>query len=320
MAFLTQLKRKFHPPSPYLKFTRKQWAKLREDTPLRLTQAELNPLHGLNENISLTEVAEVYLPLARLLHMYVLASRRLRSTASLFLRHPEEKIPFIIGMAGSVAVGKSTTARILQTLLSRWDAHPKVVLVPTDGFLYPNQVLQELEVRKGFPQSYDQAALLRFVSDVKAGKRHVRSPVYSHQRYDIVPNTYEVIDVPDIVIVEGLNVLQAPAENARKTPRLLVSDFFDFSLYVDAPVDTICEWYMQRFLLLGKTAFQNPKSYFYHYARLSDLEIRQRAKSIWQEINAPNLYENILPTRERADLILVKGEQHSTKQIYLRKL
>ncbi len=307
--------------SPYLCFTRGEWAALRADTPLTLGDHDLVRIHGLIERMSLREIEEVYLPLSRLLHLYVAAVQGLFRATSTFLGHGEDKVPFLIGLAGSVAVGKSTASRALRELLSRWPHHPRVEVVTTDGFLHPTAVLEErgLMCRKGFPESYDVRALLGFVRDLKAGRGRVTSPVYSHLVYDVVPGEVRVIDRPDIVIVEGLNVLQTGAA-ADGQPRVFVSDFFDFTVYVDADVSDVRSWYVERFLALRNTAFRDPSSYFNRYASLSDAEAAETAGRIWAEINEPNLLKNILPTRERADLVLRKGPDHAVEEVRLRKL
>jgi type I pantothenate kinase len=307
---------------PYITLTHKAWGQLRADTPLTLSEADLAHLRGLNERVSLDEVVEIYLPLSRLLNLYVAATQELYRATATFLGNPAPKVPYVIGMAGSVAVGKSTTARILQALLSRWPNHPRVDLVTTDGFLYPNSVLEArgLMHRKGFPESYDLRALIQFVSDVKAGLPKVQAPIYSHLSYDIVPDRFQVVDQPHIMIIEGLNVLQTGDGTPSHKPRVFVSDFFDFTMYVDAHVEDVRQWYIARFLTLRDTAFRNPASYFHRYASLSDQEARERANTIWKEINEVNLIENILPTRERAQLILEKGRDHVVERVKLRKL
>jgi type I pantothenate kinase len=307
--------------SPHLRFSREEWAALRADTPLTLGDEDLGRIHGVIERMSLNEIEEVYLPLSRLLNLYVAAVQGLYRATATFLGHGEDKVPFLIGLAGSVAVGKSTAARALRALLSRWPHHPRVDIVTTDGFLYPTAVLEKrgLMRRKGFPESYDVRQLLAFVRDLKAGNDRVRSPVYSHLVYDVVPGETNVIERPDIVIVEGLNVLQSgPAVDGQ--PRVFVSDFFDFTMYVDADAADIRSWYVERFLALRNTAFQDPSSYFHQYARLSDAEAAETAARIWAEINEPNLVKNILPTRERADLILRKARDHAVEEVRLRKL
>ena len=308
--------------SPYRIFSRAEWAALRADTPMTLRGDEMTRLRSLHDRLDMSEVEDIYLPLSRLLSLYVAAMQRLFRVQQGFLGTEDSKMPFIIGVAGSVAVGKSTTARVLQALLARWPNVPKVDLITTDGFLFPNAVLQRegLMERKGFPESYDLPALLRFLSDVKAGRRPVRAPIYSHLIYDVLPNGWVEIDRPDILIVEGLNVLQTgrPPKDGSAIP--YVSDFFDFSVYLDAGENLLLRWYVDRFLTLRVTAFRDPKSYFHRYSKLSDEEAVETATSIWTRINLVNLHENILPTRRRARLILRKGESHQVEEVALRKL
>jgi type I pantothenate kinase len=310
------------PLSPYVRFSRDEWARLRASTPLTLTEGDLEQLRGINERISLDEVADIYLALSRLLNLYVAASQNLHRVSDTFLGSPAAKVPYVIAVAGSVAVGKSTTARILQALLARWPDHPQVDLVTTDGFLFPNRLLEErgLMERKGFPESYDLRRLVRFLADVKSGRAEVRAPVYSHLTYDIVAGEEQVVRQPDIVIVEGLTVLQTSDGRAGRSLQLFVSDFFDFSLYVDADEADIEQWYLDRFLTLRETAFTDERSFFHHFAALSEDEAVQVARGIWQSINGVNLHENILPTRERARLILEKDPDHSVRAVRLRKL
>jgi type I pantothenate kinase len=309
-------------PSPYVELDREAWARLRRNHPLSLSADDVTRLQGLGDRIDLSEVEEVYLPLSRLLNFYVGATAGLHRITSDFLGESPAKTPFIIGVAGSVAVGKSTTARILAELLRRWAGTPRVDLITTDGFLYPNAELERrgLLQRKGFPESYNRRALLRFVAEVKAGRAEVSAPVYSHLTYDIVRGERTVIRQPDVLIVEGLNVLQAPRVQPDGRTGLAVSDFFDFSVYVDARTPDIKGWYIDRFLRLRETAFADPHSYFHRYAALSDEEARATAAGIWERINEPNLRENVLPTRGRATLVLGKGEDHSVRRVRLRKL
>ncbi|MFZ1094522.1 MAG: type I pantothenate kinase [Xanthobacteraceae bacterium] len=308
--------------SPYRVFSRVEWAERREDTPMTLTPDEVTRVRSLHDRLDIQEVEEIYLPLSRLLSLYVAATQRLFRAQQDFLGTQDSKMPYIIGVGGSVAVGKSTTARVLQALLARWPNVPKVDLVTTDGFLYPNVILarEGLMERKGFPESYDLPALLRFLSDVKAGRRPIRAPIYSHLVYDIMANQWVEIDRPEILIVEGLNVLQTgpPPKGGKAIP--YVSDFFDFSIYLDANEEVLRHWYVDRFLTLRGTAFRDPKSYFHRYATLSDADAVETATAIWRRINLLNLHENILPTRQRADLILKKGESHQVEEVALRKL
>ena len=308
--------------SPFRCFARAEWARLRADTPLTLTERDLEEVRGLAVEIDLKEVEEVYLPLSRLLNLHVAAMQRLFRARQRFLGGNGHKVPFILGMAGSVAAGKSTTARLLRKLLSRWDDHPRVDLVPTDGFLLPNAELRRrgLMGRKGFPESYDLPKLLKFLTDVRAGRRHVRAPVYDHLTYDVVPGEFIEIDQPDILIIEGLNVLQTGRlpRDGKAIP--FVSDFFDFSLYLDAPEHLLRQWYVQRFFMLRQTAFADPRSYFHRYAALDDVQAEAVATQIWETINLVNLRENIRPTRPRADLILRKGAHHRVERVFLRHI
>jgi type I pantothenate kinase len=308
--------------TPYLSFSHDEWERLRANTPLTLTGDDVERLRGINDKLSLEEVAKIYLPLSRLLNLYVGATQGLHRVSAQFLGNATAKVPFILGIAGSVAVGKSTSARVLRELLARWPNHPKVDLVTTDGFLFPNRVLKARGImhRKGFPESYDVKRLLKFVADVKSGVEAVTAPVYSHLRYDILPGQTQTVRQPDIMILEGLNVLQTSAGPPRPKPPVFVSDFFDFSIYVNAKPSHIQTWYVERFLTLCRTAFQNPESYFHRYASLSKEEARETARQIWQNINEINLKENILPTRLRADLVLDKGMDHTIQRVLLRKI
>jgi len=309
-------------PSPYVALDRSDWARLRETRPLQLTDDDVARLAGLGEQIDLREVEDVYLPLSRLLSFYVEGVSSLHTVTSNFLGERPERTPFVLGVAGSVAVGKSTTARLLREMLARWPSTPHVELVTTDGFLYPNAELERRGIlaRKGFPESYDQRALLRFVAEVKAGAERVTAPVYSHLVYDIIPGAKIEVHRPDVLIVEGLNVLQGPRLRPDGRYGLAVSDFFDFSVYVDARVEHIKKWYVERFLKLRRTAFADPGSYFHRYASLSDEEAVATAATIWESINEPNLRQNVQLTRARATLVLTKGADHSVQNVRLRKL
>lgn len=309
--------------SPYRVFSRDEWARLRADAPMTLTADEVLRLQSLNDPISLDEVAAIYLPLSRLLSLYVAATQGLfKATQRFLLAEHQEKVPYIIGVAGSVAVGKSTTARVLKALLARWPNTPKVDLVTTDGFLLPNAELTRLGLmeRKGFPESYDTGKLLHFLADIKAGKRNVKAPLYSHLVYDVVPGEETVVDRPDILIVEGLNVLQPARMPKDGTAIPFVSDFFDFSVYIDADEEDLHRWYVNRFLSLRHTAFRDPLSYFRRYAELAEAEAIAIADGLWNRINLVNLQENIVPTRQRASLILKKGPSHRIETVALRRL
>lgn len=306
-------------PSPFLDLPRGDWSALAPSITNPLTEFEIVQLRGLGDTLDLTEVREVYVPLSRLLNLYVAGAKSLHAATRGFLGQPgTASTPFVIGVAGSVAVGKSTIARLLRELLARWDDTPRVELITTDGFLLPNAELERrgLMQRKGFPESYDRRALLRFVSRVKGGAAEVRAPFYSHLRYDIVPDAEVVVNRPDVLIVEGLNVLQPPTPGAR----LAVSDLFDFTIYVDARTSDIERWYVDRFLRLQRGAFADPGSYFHRYASLSEDEAVERARAIWRSINEPNLVQNILPTRPRASLVLRKDADHTVSAVQLRKI
>ncbi len=307
--------------SVYFNFEREHWAALRETTPLILNEQDISQLRGINEDLSLTEVAEIYLPLSRLLNFYINSNLNHQHVVEQFLGTECPRPPYIISIAGSVAVGKSTTARVLQALLSRWPEHRRVDLVTTDGFLHPNAVLKErgLMKKKGFPESYDMHRLVKFVSDIKSGKQSVTAPVYSHLTYDIIPDEMNTVEAPDIVILEGLNVLQSGMDYPHDPHRVFVSDFVDFSIYVDAPETLLKQWYINRFLRFREGAFSDPNSYFHHYSQLSIDEAKVIATALWDEINGLNLRENILPTRERANLILSKCDKHAVSKISLRK-
>ncbi|OQQ01127.1 type I pantothenate kinase [Vibrio splendidus] len=306
--------------SPFMSFDRERWSELRNLVPMTLSESDLKELQGINEKLTMEEAVEIYLPLSRLLNLYVAARQNRNSVLHQFLDKKEKAPPFIIGIAGSVAVGKSTTARLLKALLSRWENHPKVELVTTDGFLYPNEVLEEkgLMSKKGFPESYDIKRLVNFVSDVKACKRNVTAPVYSHLTYNITDDV-KCVDLPDVLIIEGLNVLQTGMNYPHEPHRVFISDFLDFSLYVDADSQQIKEWYVNRFMKFRDGAFTKPGSYFSHYTKLSNQAALDKAEGIWSSINGLNLEQNIFPTRERAHLILRKGADHMVEEVLLRK-
>lgn len=303
-----------------MQFSRQEWASLRNSVPMTLTEVELISLQGINEDLSLDEVSDIYLPLSRLLNYYISNNATRQMVLSQFLGK-SQKIPYVIGITGSVAVGKSTTARLLKALLTRWPEHRKVELVTTDGFLYPNKQLKDRGImnKKGFPQSYDIKKLVNFVADVKSGQRAVKAPVYSHSVYDIIENEEMTVDCPDILILEGLNVLQSPMNSSPPIHRAFVSDYVDFSIYVDAELPLLNNWYVNRFLKFRAGAFNDPNAYFHHYSQISEQEAIEIANTIWKEINELNLLENILPTRERASLILTKGADHKIGHVQLRK-
>lgn len=303
--------------SPFVEISRADWAALGRSTELPLTEQEISQIRGLGDFLDLKEVRDVYLPLSRLLNLYVTEAQRLHSVTSEFLGERAKRTPFIIGVAGSVAVGKSTVARLLKEMLSRWPSTPRVELVTTDGFLYPNAELERRNLmhRKGFPESYDRLALLKFVADIKSGVERVSAPVYSHLSYDIVPDAEVIVESPDVVIVEGLNVLQPPVMGQE----VALSDYFDFKIYVDADVESVTQWFIGRFEQLREGAFTNPKSYFHRYAEMPFEQALARANEIWRTINLPNLIENIQPTRSRATLVLQKGSDHVVQSVLLRK-
>lgn len=308
--------------APYRTLSRADWAKLRAGTPMTLAASEIEELSGIIEPLSVEEVEQIYLPLSRLLNLHVAAAQKLDAVTSKFLGKRTLKVPFIIGVSGSVAVGKSTTARVLRALLARWPNHPRVDLITTDGFLYCNDELKKRDLmnHKGFPESFDRTKLLNFLIDLKSGHEEVEAPVYSHFHYDILDDQKVVVKQPDIVILEGLNVLQSPHQKSSSTHTPLVSDFLDFSIYIDAEADLIRDWYLERFMRLRTTAFRDPAAYFHRYAKLSKRDARKQALNIWETINLKNLNQNILPTRERARLILHKREDHQVHSVALRKL
>lgn len=307
--------------TPFLTFDRTQWAELRKSVPLTLTEQDLKPLLGFNEDLSLDEVSTIYLPLARLINYYIDENLKRQQVLHKFLDVNSPKVPYIISIAGSVSVGKSTSARILQALLSHWPTERKVDLITTDGFLYPLETLKEKQLlqRKGFPESYDIHRLIEFVSDIKSGKSNIKAPIYSHLTYDIIPDQFNVVNQPDILILEGLNVLQTGMNYPSSPHNVFVSDFVDFSIYVDADEDLLKKWYINRFLKFRRSAFSDPNSYFHHFSTLSEKEAIETASTIWDEINGLNLRKNILPSRERANLILTKGEDHAIQTVKLRK-
>lgn len=308
--------------SPYRIFTREEWARLRADTPMTLEPHELDQLSGVIEELSVEEVIEIYLPLSRLLNLYVAAEQKLHAVSLEFLGRQDVKVPFVIGVAGSVAVGKSTTARVLKALLARWPDHPRVDLLTTDGFLFPNAELERRGImgRKGFPESFDAQGLLRFLGDVKSGVARVTAPVYSHVQYDILPGQEVVVEQPDILIIEGLNILQVAEMPLGGDGIPFVSDFIDFAIYIDADPKIIEDWYVTRFMRLRRTAFRDPAAYFHKYATVSSDEARQKALKLWHAVNLKNLNENILPTRHRAHLILEKARSHKVQSVALRKI
>jgi type I pantothenate kinase len=308
--------------APYHRFTRAEWSKLRADEPMTLTAEDIKRLRALTDPISFEEAEEVYLPLSRLISLYVEATQELHRASTKFLGADSRKVPYIIGVAGSVAVGKSTTSRILRALLQRWPSSPKVDLVTTDGFLFPNAVLDERKLadRKGFPESYDRTAFLTFLADIKSGKPNVTIPVYSHLIYDVVPGEQIIVDRPDILIVEGLNILQPGELPKSGRPILFASDFLDFSIFIDAELDDLRDWFMERFRRLRETAFADPKSFFHRFSQMSTEDAEKFGRWAWDEINVPNLVENILPTRSRADLVITKGDKHTIDNVALRKI
>ena len=304
--------------SPFNEISREDWAELGNSTELPLTESEIQQIRGLGDFLDIKEVQDVYLPLSRLLNLYVAEHQKLHRVTSDFLGERASRVPFIIGVAGSVAVGKSTVSRLLKELLSRWEGTPHVEIITTDGFLYPNAELERrgLMARKGFPESYDRMALLKFVADIKSGVAEVSAPVYSHLVYDIVEGETNVVRNPDVLIVEGLNVLQSPGQGQY----IALSDFFDFKIYVDADTKNITQWFLERFEKLRETAFTNPESYFHRYSEMPHEKALERANEIWATINLPNLIENVLPTRSRATLVLQKGTKHAVERVLLRKL
>lgn len=316
-----QKQAQFEAREAYITFERENWAALRNNVPLTLSEADLKQLQGINEELSIEEVVDIYLPLSRMLNLYVEAQQSHHFVRDKFLNTDHQSVPYIIGIAGSVAVGKSTVARILQALLSRWKKHPKVALITTDGFLYPNKKLikNDLMQKKGFPESFDVKALVDFVTRIKSGEKIVEAPLYSHLTYDILTDQTQQVSQPDIVILEGLNVLQSAIHNPNHSQRIFVSDFVDFSIFVDAPTNLVKTWYTQRFMKFRKGAFTDPDAYFHHYSKMSDEEALKVASTVWDEINGINLKKNINPTKYRANLILEKGDNHEVERVKLRK-
>lgn len=310
----------FH--SPFRDLSRDEWKALNGVSSYTIADKDLEKLHAINEPLNMQEIEDIYFPLSAMLQIHIEHYRQLHQQTDTFFHNRTSKLPFIIGIAGSVAAGKSTTARVLQRVLSLSASKPEVALVTTDGFLYPNDYLEKHGIlnRKGFPESYDTKRLLNFLSDIKSGKPKVSAPVYSHLVYDILPNELQVIESPDVLIVEGINVLQVDLRGSSREPRIFVSDYFDYSIYVDASDENLLLWYVERFEWLRKTAFSDPRSYFHRFANMSEEASTMMAKAIWNEINKPNLITNILPTKSRADLILEKGSHHFVKGVKIRKI
>jgi len=308
--------------SPFLEFSRAEWGGFRKDTPMTLSEGDVQQLHGQIEEVSREEVEAIYLPLSRLLNLYVTATQELHNVTGAFLDHPEPKVPYVIAVAGSVAVGKSTTSRILKALLSRWPDHPKVDIVTTDGYLYSNAALEQhdLMTRKGFPESYDLRRFITFLRELKSGKADLKVPMYSHHAYDVLPDEYQIVNQPDIVIVEGLNVLQVAPDTLGYRPREFVSDYFDFSVYVDADIDVVKDWFVRRFMTFREAAKEDAGAFFYQFTKFSEEDALEFATGVWNDINELNLRENILPFRSRARAIFMKNADHSVQKVLLRKL